>query len=223
MVEMLQHLGIKVNFLTIFFVRSKISQAFCFWTLQMPRDINPMWSLTSGKNDQLAPLTDTEWDQLTGLLRRATWPLPSNVFRALINKTVSVPIELAVLSEKSDKILLYYRKDEEYDGNHMPGTVLRDNENVPDALRRLVDSELIDARVGDPVFVGWAEISKGNAYGQNPSRHEISLIFACRLKGHYKGSGGSLFYIDNLPDNTLSHHRILIEIVRKWLWEQGIK
>lgn len=163
------------------------------------------------------PLTEEEWYQLTHLLRRVTWPLPHPVFRALVGVTVSVPIELAVLSADSENVLLYYRKDNEYEGNHMPGTVLRDNEGVAEAIKRLVESELVGACVSNPVFVDWVEIEKGSGPGQNPSRHEVSMIFACWLLDKYSSHGGRLFPIDRLPTDTLIHHRTLVNKVINWL------
>src|SRR3989344_240010 len=99
------------------------------------------------------PLTPAEMeeqdDQLADLLRRAKWPLSPKVFAALVSKTVSTPIELAVFDNKL-RILLFDRKDDEYEGYHMPGTVLRDNETVPDAVERLLKSEVVGGNITPP-------------------------------------------------------------------------
>lgn len=160
-------------------------------------------------------LTTSETDLLVTLLQKVTWPLNPRVFRALVNIMVSVPIELAVLNEQNE-ILMFYRKDKEYDGNHIPGSVLRDNENVSDVLERLRTSEVVGGKISNPVNIGHVEISKGSGSGQNPTRHEISLIYVARLTGPYNGSG-RFYPLDQLPENTLSHHRILIGKVRSWL------
>lgn len=160
-------------------------------------------------------LTEEEEAQLFILLQKTTWPLSPRIFRALVNITISVPIELAVLNERNE-ILMFYRKDGEYDGNHIPGTVLRNNESIPDALARLRTSEVVDSNISNPIDIGHVEILKGNAPGQNPTRHEISLIHVARLIGSYKGSG-QFYPLDQLPENTLSHHRILVNQVRQWL------
>lgn len=158
-------------------------------------------------------LTQSEVEQLAGLLGKIEWPMPKEVFYALLRCTVSVPIELAVIDDKG-YVLMFYRKDEEYDGYHMPGTVLRDNEDVSNALRRLLASELVGANISAPQNIGWIEIPRGSGHGENPTRHEISLIFLARLHGEYQGKGGEFFPIHKLPKNTLPHHVTLIQQVR---------
>ena len=163
-------------------------------------------------------LSDMEIVQLVTLLKKMEWPIDSRVFRVLCNKTVSVPIELAVLNSR-DEILMFYRKDEEYDGYHIPGTVIQDTDSVQAALQRLLQNEVIsgDEHISSPKYINWMEIPKGNDHGQNPTRHEISLIYACWLNGPYKGKDGEFYPLDDLPENTLSHHRVLISEVQRWL------
>lgn len=160
-------------------------------------------------------LTAEETDQLVSLLKKLTWPLDSRVFGALLNKTVSVPIELAVLNDKNE-VLMFYRKDDEYDGNHMPGSVLRDTDTIEDVLERLRKGEVVGGNVTSPICIGLAEISKGSGSGQNPTRHEISLIYLCRLVGEYRGSG-KFYPLEKLPEDTLSHHRVLVGRVKRYL------
>lgn len=165
--------------------------------------------------DEQNPLAPEEEDQLADLLTRVEWPLSPHVFAAAVNKFVSVPIELLVLDD-DNRILMFYRKDEEYEGYHIPGTVLRDNEDVPAAIQRLLKSEVVGGKVTRPISLGWLEVQKGNGFGQNPSRHEISLLHLCWSIGTYQGKGGEFFPLDQLPDSTLSHHRVLIrEAVRR--------
>ncbi len=167
----------------------------------------------SDSNSPTDDLADGENKQLAPLLSRARWPLEPNVFRALVGMSVSVPIELAVFD--NDQILLFYRRDEEYEGNHMPGTVLRGNETVSDAINRLRVEELDGGYVTKPVSLGWIEVVKGSGPGQDPARHQISLLHACWLVGPYTGSG-VFFSLDDLPSDLLPHHRVLIhEIVAR--------
>ncbi|MBI4094201.1 MAG: NUDIX hydrolase [Candidatus Liptonbacteria bacterium] len=153
---------------------------------------------------------------LAQLMRAARWPLVPPVFGALVSMAVSVPLELCVMDKKG-RVLTFYRKDSEYDGHHMPGTVLRDNENVEQALNRLVTSEVVGGEISDPVNVGWIEIPKGSGEGWNPTRHEISLLWMAYLRGEYHGKNGVFSPMDALPPNTLSHHRVLIEKFKKAL------
>ncbi len=164
-------------------------------------------------------LTSEENRELTRLISKIEWPLDSHVFQAIANKVVTVPIELGVFNEK-DEVLMFYREDEEYQGNHMPGTVLRDTDSVEEALQRLLKSEVVSGagtetgNISTPQNLGWVEIPKGNGLGQNPTRHEISLLYFCRLTGFYQGKG-QFYRVENLPENTLPHHRILIEKIRE--------
>ncbi|MGC9603058.1 MAG: NUDIX hydrolase [Minisyncoccia bacterium] len=144
------------------------------------------------------------------LLRNLHWPLKQSIFSAIVNKTVSVPIELAVFDEQG-RVLMFYRRDDEYDGYHIPGTVLRDNEDVPAAIRRLLKSEVVGGRVTQITSLGWIEIPKGD----NPTRHEISLLHSCVLEGPYNGKSGEFFFPDKLPFTTLDHHHTLIKEIMK--------
>ena len=59
------------------------------------------------------------------------------------------------------------------------------------------------------------EIFSGS--GQNPTRHEISLLFACWLTQPHAGTGGEFFAVNDLPANTLTHHRVLVAEILKCL------
>lgn len=166
------------------------------------------------------PLTELEEKSLVDLLRRVQWPVKSDIFKAIANKLVTTPIELAVL-DSDNRVLMFYRKDDEYDGCHLPGTVLRDNENVLTAIKRLLQSEVVGGKVTPPISLGWVEITKGNGSGQNPTRHEISLLHVCWLTDPYQGKGGEFFPIDQLPKNTLPHHRILLNEIMVRLGKNG--
>lgn len=161
-------------------------------------------------------LTEGEDRELARLLKKAGWPLSKEVFGALVGKTVTVPIELCVMNE-DDKVLTFYRKDEEYAGHHMPGTVLRDNESVGAALHRLIESEVVGGEISTLQNVGWTEIPKGFEPWQNPTRHEISLLWLARLHGEYRGKSGVFSSLNNLPGDTLPHHQVLAEKFRRFL------
>lgn len=159
-------------------------------------------------------LTKNEEIILMGLLEKLSSPISPDVFRVLMRKTVSVPIELAVFNS-NNQILMIFRKDEEYNGHHLPGTVLRNDENVNDALKRLIAKELAGANILNINSVGWVEIPRGTNQEENPTRHEISLLHVGYLNDKYKGSG-EFFYPEDLPLNILSHHRRLIrEIINR--------
>ena len=127
---------------------------------------------------------------------------------------VSVPVDLLVINQQG-QVLLLYRNDSEYEGYYLPGTVLRNNDTVLIALDRIFQSGLPGIQTTKPVSLGWIEIEKGTAVGQNPTRHEISLLHSCELLGEYLGEG-TFFSLDALPENTLSHHKVSIpEMIRR--------
>ena len=161
-------------------------------------------------------LTEKKIKLLVSLLNEMEWPLDSRIFHALLQKVPSVPNEFAVLDDQ-DRMLTFYRKDHEYDGHHMPGTVLRNNETVRQALSRLMESEVVGGLVGEIRNIGWTEIPKGNGPGENPTRHEISLLWLARLRGPYKGKSGIFSPFDDLPANILPHHRVLAGKFRRYL------
>lgn len=166
--------------------------------------------------ETLVTLTKKSTGMLINLLGKLKWPLEKDVFHALMPRITSIPIELCVL-DRENRVLTFYRKDDEYDGHHMPGTVLRDNENVSQTVKRLIQSELVGGDVTAPKNIGWTEIPRGNGRGENPTRHEISLLFITHLSSTYHGGGGVFSPFDALPDNILPHHRVLVEKFRQYL------
>lgn len=148
-------------------------------------------------------LNPEETKQLVALLKKTEWPLAPEVFHSFMGKIVSIPIELGVFNEDGE-ILLIYRDDWEFRGWHLPGTVLRDNESVSDAIARLIRSE-VGVDVTNPVSIGWFESGRDI----HPTRHEISLLHTCFLKEGYSGKG-KFFSSTNLPEDTLEHHKTIV-------------
>lgn len=161
-------------------------------------------------------LTDKETKKLVELLEKLQWPVPKEVFHVLTRKTITVPLELCVLDDQN-RLLTFYRKDEEYDVHHTPGTVLRDNESVSEALKRLIASELVDYNITGPENIGWVYVSRGNDYGQDPNRHEVSLVFMARLAGKESGGSGIFSPLDALPENILFAHHLMAKKLQQYL------
>lgn len=154
-------------------------------------------------------LDQHEAEQLVKLLAKMEWPLPQEVFHALMAKVVSVPIELAVFNEDY-QVLMIWRDDWEFKGWHMPGTVLRDTEDVAGALKRLIKGEVGDVVTSTPRPLPWLEFGR-----EGSTRHEISLPHLCSLKGLYKGRG-KFFDPRALPSDTLEHHKTLVAHILKY-------
>jgi ADP-ribose pyrophosphatase YjhB (NUDIX family) len=153
--------------------------------------------------------------QLISLLKRTKMPVSYDLFLAIMSSFPSIPVELAVFN-KEGEILLFNRIDDEFDGYHSPGTVLRNDDTVEVALKRLIEGELKGLRLTEPISLGWHENIKGSGYFQNPTRHEISLIHVCEAIRKYNGEG-EFFSLDKLPKNMVPHHRKLVpEIARRF-------
>ncbi|MAF25468.1 hypothetical protein CL634_07850 [bacterium] len=162
-------------------------------------------------------LSESDLTTLTVLLGKMEWPVDKSVFYWLVKRIVTVPIELCVL-DSNGHVLMIRRDDNEYKGHHMPGVVLQGvDDSVLQALERLVQSDVVGGNVSSPKPIGWVEIPRGFDPGQNQSRHEIALLHLCLLQGEYKGVGGVFSRLDELPEDTLPHHRVLISRVKEYL------
>lgn len=72
------------------------------------------------------PLNEQEIIKLTDLLARVdNTQIKGDVWYELVKKFITVPIELCILDDQ-ERVLLVYRKDREFDGYHMPGSVVND-------------------------------------------------------------------------------------------------
>ncbi len=152
-------------------------------------------------------LSKTEEIELARLLGKMEWPLPKEVFHALVPKIITVPIELAVFN-KNGFVLMLPRPEDDIEFTpgtlHMPGTVVRLGETIEHAMERLLSGEVVST-VSPPRELGYLQIGQDLA----PTRPALSLLFATRLLGPHVGKGA--FYDPvNLPDQTMTHHRVLI-------------
>ncbi|MDP3996374.1 MAG: NUDIX domain-containing protein [bacterium] len=164
-------------------------------------------------------LTKGEEAELAKLIEKMEWPLPHDVFHALVKKIITVPVELAVFDKGMGRILLHYREDEEFKGWHMPGTVVRDNEDVKGAIQRLLTDELEledNSSVTWPENHGWLEVKRKIGV-----RHLISLLFSCRMVKDY-GGPGDFFEVNRLPNDTLKHHRVLVKEILARMGRGGL-
>jgi hypothetical protein len=103
----------------------------------------------------------------------------------------------------------------------VPGRVVNDWETVKEALARLVQGEVIvDAglHITEPKSIGWLEVRRGQGLNENKSRNALSLLHIARLHGNFVPKEGMGFYdFDNLPKNTLSFHKFLLQFFRRYL------
>lgn len=159
-------------------------------------------------------LSKEERDELLAhlLTDHMDWPLPRQVFYALAPKILSVAVELAVYND-SGHILLVPRPEDDPEfaagALHMPGTLVRPDDTLEEAIDRLLTSEVGD-NVSEVSSLGYLHVPRHLA----PTRPAIALLHVARLTGTYVGSGA--FYDPaNLPEHTLRHHRAMIATIEQ--------
>lgn len=166
-------------------------------------------------------LDEDEKKEFVNLLEKVdNIQIRGEIWHQLVKKFITVPIELCILDDQ-DKVFLVYRKDREFDGYHMPGTVVNDWETVKEARLRLVNGEVIrDAgfQVSEPEPIGWIEVRRGDGAEENKTRNAVSLLHVSRLQGDFqKKEGIGFFAFDSLPENTLGCHKFLLRKFAQYL------
>jgi hypothetical protein len=160
------------------------------------------------------PLTDEEIRVTAENLRRLPKGfLPKEIFLAVAELVTTPTMEVAPLRVNENgqtEILLTQRPaDDEHwpNGWHMPGTVIRSTDeegSLTTGFNRVLQSELDeDVRpVAEPVFVGtkfW-DVERGREFDQ---------MYYIEVEANDE-TPGQFFTADTLPDNTLSHHKVMI-------------
>jgi len=143
------------------------------------------------------PLTPEEEKKLVALLKKVRLPTSYPVFKALCKSVPMVAIDIAVMPD-AEHILLTYRKDEFFNGWHIPGSILLYQETVVHALRRVIRTEL-KIKVSKPKFLNYI------SYGEN-REHGVALLFVVKPKKKGVVQNGKFFNLRNLPPNTIKVH-----------------
>ncbi len=171
-------------------------------------------------------LSVEEKEQLAKLLERAeSTDIKGDIWYEIVKKFITVPVELCVLDQEN-RVFLVYRKDQEFDGYHMPGTVVNDWETVNEARMRLVKGEVVrDAgfQVTPPESIGWLEVRRGEGPYENRTRNAVSLLHIAHLIGGFTPKEGLGFYpFDAIPENTLGSHKYLLQFFKRYLEDKRI-
>ncbi len=190
-----------------------------------------MTASLSGSQSQQDSLSVEEWGVLERLMRRVTWPVQPGVFDAWCEKFITAPIELAVVrpGEKGWEVFMFLRPDSDpyfAGGLHMAGSVVLPGRNSSTVLPALVKREVgieLAALANKPEFIGHpVEFMKGTGPGQCARGQEASYLFVLRLTAEEAAKvpmkeDRAFYLIDNPPANTLPHHVVMIDMVRKHL------
>lgn len=166
-------------------------------------------------------LTLEEKKDLADLLKKVSnVEIRGEIWHQLVHKFITIPIELCILNDRNE-VFLVYRKDREFDGYHMPGTVLNDWEDVSKARSRLVLGEVMTGAgisITEPQSIGWFEITRGTKAHEDPHRHEISLLHVAYITNEFIPRDGMGFYsFEELPENILGHHKYLLQFFKRYL------
>lgn len=148
--------------------------------------------------------------------------LPFDLFIAIAAKVTVPTMEVVPLRRNGDKleILLTQRpEDDPYwpSGWHMTGTVIRANDaegtDFSSGIQRVLRDELHGTvtPLGEIKFAGmkfW-DVARGR---------ELDRMFYFETDARDEDvQGGKFFDVDNLPESTLEHHKVMIpEIVAKF-------
>ena len=166
-------------------------------------------------------LNDSEKKQLASLLEKIdNTEIRGEIWHQLVKKFITVPVELCILDDMN-RVFLVYRKDREFDGYHMPGSVVNDWETVDEAVLRLIRQEITEAvgiEITEPESIGWID-SPREATRREPSpRHGILLLHIARFHGEFTPREGMGFYsLDELPPNVLGCHLFALEFFRRYV------
>ncbi len=166
-------------------------------------------------------LTNEEKLKLVSLIKKIdSKEIRGEIWHEFIKKFVTVSIEMCVFDNKN-RLLLVYRKDEEFDGYHIPGSVINFWETVEEAKDRLIKNEItepLNLKIKNLESIGWVDIYKDFWFNKSDSRHPISLLFIAKTDDVFDGvEGAGFFEIDDLPENTLDCHKFFIRFIKGYL------
>ncbi len=169
-------------------------------------------------------LTQSESEQLVGLIDKLEWPVPPNVFFALASKTILPSVDLALVRRgfwlKRPKILLTRRpaSDPYFAGLwHIPGGIIIPGETALSTIeKRVLKPDVGITLSREPEFVMGRDILMGPP-GSNtsPRGQEAYRLFQYVLR--YRDPAVPVdetkkFYrLDEIPDAFVEHQRPSIE------------
>lgn len=171
--------------------------------------------------ENLHPLNESDKRELAKLLERAkNTDIKGEIWYQFVKKFITVPVELCVL-DKENRVFLVYRKDREFDGYHLPGTIVNDWETVHDARLRLMQGEIKNDAGFDisyPEPIGWLQVRRGEGEVESPTRHTVALLHIARVEGDFTPQEGYGFYaLDDIPKNTLRDHKFILRYFRRYI------
>jgi hypothetical protein len=162
-------------------------------------------------------LSPTEENRLIELLAKMQQPWSEKIYNALAAKVRFTAIEVVMLKQCLGNIhvLMTMRPcDDPFYAHlwHSPGSMSRDCDGegqsvfgIENALVRIYDEVGLARK--DFAYLNFVEF----AFIQTPRGPETSLIFCCRLPDSVTNSPAAQWFdCDNLPHDTVGHHKHLV-------------
>jgi len=152
------------------------------------------------------------------ILQEKGFPVDKKIFDAWCSTCITVPIELSVLrvtNKKKLEVLMIHREDKFFHGWHIPGTVMLPGDTEACALARLRDKHVL-ADTSEPVFVDRLHVPVNQ---ENKRGQMAELLFVSFIQGKHSGVG-KFFPLHTPPNDTLAHHKKLLQRTALW-WNEN--
>ncbi len=145
-------------------------------------------------------VTPEETAQLAALLKKLPEQnlrsphMPFEVWKA-IQAVVPVPAVEVIITRNGKDFLLVNRKDEHWDGWHIPGGYMLYQEPIPDACARIADKEL-------GIKITFDRLIDAFMWPDHPYSSALSVVCVCTTKDEPKA--GEFF--TEIPQKMIPHH-----------------
>ncbi len=145
-------------------------------------------------------MTPEEIAQLTALLRKLPEHhllppnMPLGVWKA-IHGIVPIPAAEVIITKSGKDFLLVNRKDDDWDGWHIPGGYMHYRESIPDACTRLAQKEL-------GITVTFEKLIDAYMWPDHPYSSALSLVCVCRAT---ETPAVGEFFME-IPEKMIPHH-----------------
>ena len=131
----------------------------------------------------------------------ATQPYGTELYKAISRVTVRIGIEAVSISPRASRRYVWMKQrgqDESYPGLwHCPGSIIRPGESTDDVRQRMSKEFGCTVRALHQVC--------GFNHPHEETGHAVCWVHFCELSG--TPTNGEWFPVDDLPENTINHHR----------------
>jgi ADP-ribose pyrophosphatase YjhB (NUDIX family) len=145
-------------------------------------------------------MTPEEIAQLAALLKKLHESnllppnMPLDIWKA-IHGIVPIPAVEVIITKTGKDFLLVDRKDEDWDGWHIPGGYMHYRESIPDTCARIAQKEL-------GITVTFEKFIDAYMWPDHPYSSALSLVCVCKAAG-IPAAGE---YFTEIPKKMSPHH-----------------